>query len=57
MYCPDCDGVGYIVVEWSTENEHGQDTQKCDMCDGTGEVLLDTTEMRTVEKKQKKSGQ
>jgi len=38
--CPDCDGRGYMVVEWSNENEHGQDTRKCDFCDGTGRVLV-----------------
>jgi hypothetical protein len=36
--CDACDGSGEVVVEWSTPNEHGQDTQECDHCDGSGKA-------------------
>jgi DnaJ-class molecular chaperone len=34
--CETCAGAGEIIVEWSTANEHGQDTRECDACNGTG---------------------
>lgn len=36
IVCATCGGEGEIVVEWSTDNEHGQDTEECPDCGGCG---------------------
>lgn len=44
LFCPECGGRGYLVVEWSTENEHGQECVDCDSCDGSGRCLASSLE-------------